>query len=105
MIFNHPTHYGFFLREKDFYPHIPVKTITLDKDIKDFVAFAKKHNISYKVLKMFNPWLRDNKLSVKRGKTYTISIPESAYMDYEGLIKDLNDDTLVFGDTLNFEEL
>ena len=104
-IFNHPTHYGFFLREKDFYPHIPVKTITVDKDIKDFVAFAKKHNVSYKVLKMFNPWLRDNKLNVKRGKTYKISIPESGYMDYEGLIKDLDDDPLVFGDTLNFEEL
>lgn len=104
-IFESPTDYGIFLREKDFYPGIPVKTVTIDRDIKDFVAFATEHKISYKVLKMFNPWLRDNKLKVKKGKTYTITIPEDNYMDYEGLIDGLNDEPVVFGDTLNFEEL
>lgn len=104
-IFDNPTQYGFFLREKDFYPPIPVKTVKVDKDIKDFVAFAKEHDISYKVLKMFNPWLRDKKLNVKRGKTYLISIPEDDYTNYEGLIDDMSGDPIVFRDTLNFEEL
>jgi len=104
-IFDNPTQYGFFLREKDFYPPIPVKTMKVDKDIKDFVAFAKEHDISYKVLKMFNPWLRDKKLKVKRGKTYLISIPEDDYTNYEGLIDDMSGDPIVFRDTLNFEEL
>ena len=104
-IFDNPTQYGFFLREKDFYPPIPVKTVKVDKDIKDFVAFAKEHDISYKVLKMFNPWLRDKKLKVKWGKTYLISIPEDDYMNYEGLIDDMSGDPIVFRDTLNFEEL
>ncbi len=104
-IFENPTDYGMFLREKDFYPPIPVKTITIDKDIKDFVAFAAEHEISYKVLKMFNPWLRDKKLAVKRGKTYTITIPVDEYLDYEGLTDGMNDDPVIYGDTLNFEEL
>ncbi len=104
-IFDNPTQYGFFLREKDFYPPIPVKTVKVDKDIKDFVTFAKEHGISYKVLKMFNPWLRDKKLNVKRGKTYLISIPEDDYTNYEGLIDDMSGDPIVFRDTLNFEEL
>ncbi|MBE9484614.1 MAG: lytic transglycosylase domain-containing protein [Bacteroidetes bacterium] len=104
-IFDNPTQYGFFLREKDFYPPIPVKTVKVDKDIKNFVAFAKEHDISYKVLKMFNPWLRDKKLNVKRGKTYLISIPEDDYTNYEDLIDDMSGDPIVFRDTLNFEEL
>ncbi len=104
-IFENPTHYGMFLREKDFYPPIPVKTIAVDKDIKDLLAFAKEHDISYKVLKIFNPWLRDKNLKVKGGKTYLISIPGKEYLDYDALTNDLDDDPVIFGDTLNFEEL
>jgi membrane-bound lytic murein transglycosylase D len=105
VIFEKPTDYGMFMREKDFYPAVPVKTITVDKDVKNFTDFAAEHGISYRVLKIFNPWLRDNKLKVKKGKTYLISIPEDVYMDYNNLIDDLNKEPVVFGDTLNFEEL
>jgi len=104
-IFENPTDYGIFLREKDFYPAIEVKTIQVDKSIKDLVAFALDQGVSYKVLKMFNPWLRDTKLKVRRGKVYTISIPMEEYMDYEKLIERLDDEAVVFGDTLKFEEL
>jgi hypothetical protein len=104
-IYENPTDYGFFLREKDFYPPIPVKTVVVDKDIKSLVDFALQHNISYKVLKLFNPWLRERSLKVSKGKTYTISIPEDIYMDYDALRDELNDETVVFGDTLIFEEL
>jgi hypothetical protein len=105
VIFEKPTDYGMFMREKDFYPPVPVRTVNVDKDVKDLVVFAKEHGISYKVLKMFNPWLRDAKLHVKRGKRYTIAIPERAYKDYESLLEQLDDAPVVYGDTLNFEEL
>jgi len=104
-IFEGPTDYGMFMREKDFYPAIPTKTITVDKDIKDLVAFSAEQGIPYKVLKMFNPWLRDRKLKVKKGKTYLITIPEDAFRDYEGLIDKLDSDPVIYRDTLNFEEL
>lgn len=104
-IFEKPTDYGIFLREKDFYPPVPVKYVKVDKDVKDLVAFAVRHEISYKVLKMFNPWLRDTKLKVRKGSVYTISIPEDEYKDYDKLTDDLNHEPVVFGDTLVFEEL
>lgn len=104
-LFEHPTSYGFFLREIDFYPPVPGTTVTVDKDVKDLVAFAGKQNIPYKVLKIFNPWLRDTKLSVKKGQSYQIFIPNEEYRDYEALIEEMNDDDVVFGDTLNFKEL
>ena len=104
-IFEQPTHYGFFMREKDFYPPIPAKTVSVKSDIKDLVEFAKQHDISYKVLKMFNPWLRSTSLKVGKGKAYLITIPENSYKTYEDLIDDLNDDPIIFRDTLIFEEL
>lgn len=104
-IFESPTDYGFFMREKDFYPPIPVKTVSVDNDIKDMVAFAGKHKISYKVLKMFNPWLRATSLKVGKGKSYLVIIPESSYKDYNDLIEDMSEDPIVFRDTLNFDEL
>ena len=104
-IFENPTDYGIFLREKDFYPPISVKTLKVDKSIKDLVAFASEQGISYKVLKLFNPWLRDSKLKVRRGKVYTISIPLDEYMEYEKLIDRIDDEPVVYGDTLSFDEL
>jgi len=104
-IFESPTDYGIFLREKDFYPGIPVKTVKVDESIKDLVAFASDKGISYRVLKLFNPWLRDQKLKVRRGKVYTISIPLDEYMEYEELIDGLDHESVVYGDTLSFDEL
>lgn len=105
LLFENPTAYGLFLREKDFYPQIPVRTVTVDSDIPDLVAYAKNQGISYKVLKLFNPWLRDKSLKVRKGRTYLLSIPLEEYRDYEALMNELNDETMVFGDTLEFEEL
>ena len=104
-IFEHPTHFGFYLREKDFYPPLSSKTVSVNKDIKDLVAFAAEHGISYKELKMFNPWLRQPSLKVSKGRSYLIAIPEGDYKDYDDMINDLPDESVVFGDTLMFEEL
>jgi hypothetical protein len=105
IIFENPTDYGIFLREKDFYPPIAVKTIKVDESIDDLVAFAAKQGVSYRVLKMFNPWLRDKKLKVRRGEVYTISIPRDEYLEYEKMIDGLDHEPVVFGDTLSFDEL
>lgn len=104
-IFEKPTYYGFYLRQKDFYPPIPVRKLTIDDDIPDLAAFAQKHGISYRVLKIFNPWLRSNSLKVRKGDSYEISIPGRSFMNYDNLIDAFGDDNIVFGDTLNFDEI
>ncbi|MDE6879427.1 MAG: hypothetical protein K2P54_10150 [Odoribacter sp.] len=43
--------------------------------IKDWAEFAQEHNISYKTLKRFNPWLRKSSLLNPKHKTYEITIP------------------------------
>lgn len=104
-IFENPTNYGFYLREKDFYPVIPTKEITINYSIPDLVNFAHKHKINYKILKYFNPWLRTDHLTNKAKKTYSIKIPKEGYLRHKKLLKQIKDDNLIFNDTLTVEEI
>ena len=49
----------------------------MDGPVEDFAEFAGRYDINYKVLKIFNPWLRDNKLTNSKSKEYTIKIPRT----------------------------
>ncbi|MFH1005288.1 MAG: transglycosylase SLT domain-containing protein [Bacteroidota bacterium] len=78
-IISHPKNYGYILRKKDLYPPIPTSKIKIDSSITDLADFASKQNISYKILKYFNPWLRKNTLTNKEKKTYFFDIPNPGY--------------------------
>mgnify|MGYP000337546132 CR=1 FL=1 len=80
-IITNPKNYGFILRKKDLYPAINTKKIHIDSSITDFGDFAQKNNISYKILKYFNPWLKRPILTNKNKKTYFIDIPEAGFND------------------------
>jgi hypothetical protein len=75
-IMEHPDKYGFEYKKKHLYQDIPVDEIKIDGAVPDLVAFAKDHGITYKVLKIFNPWLRSDKLLNMDHKTYYIDIPK-----------------------------
>ncbi len=81
LILDDPGKYGFFVEEEDLYPLIPCHRVTIDGPVEDFADFAKDHGTNYKMLKMFNPWLRDNKLTNQRGKVYHINLPQKGYRD------------------------
>jgi hypothetical protein len=74
-IYENPGNYGFFLTESDLYKPIPTKEIKVTETIPDLVAFAQEQNISYKMLKLFNPWLRSSQLPDASGRTYYVKIP------------------------------
>ena len=77
MMFENPALFGFELEESDLYPYIPPKrTVVVSSDIDDLAEFAGRYGISYAQLRRANPWLRDTKLSVGRGKSYEIAIPD-----------------------------
>lgn len=79
-----PYHYGFILEKDQFYKPIKCKEVKVSGSIANMTSFAEKYGISYYHLKEFNPWLRDDKLTNKTGKTYTILIPEKEDMYYNG---------------------
>ena len=78
-IMMNPARYNFNLQPTDLYPVIPVKRVNITASIPDLAVYAKEQGINYKLLKIYNPWLRDRKLDVATGKTYTIDIPVSGY--------------------------
>ena len=80
-IFENPYKYGFVLKTKNLYKPISYKEVTVTQDIPDLAAFAKKHGISYAVLKQFNPWLTDRKLQTL-GKMYKLQIPDANDLYY-----------------------
>lgn len=83
-IMSNPYHYGFVLYSDQLYRPIATHAITVKTSIPNITEWAKKQGVSYYHLKEFNPWLRDNKLTVRNGRTYTILIPEASDMKYDG---------------------
>jgi membrane-bound lytic murein transglycosylase D len=75
LIMENPKAYGFNFNKKDLYPVIETKQVEVDSTIADLAVFAKKEGTNYKMLKYFNPWLRDKKLTNKSKKKYVIDIP------------------------------
>lgn len=82
-ILSDPYKYGFNFEEKDLYPAIPTNSVKVDTAVTDFADFAKRFGISYKVLKLHNPWLRETYLKNDSGKEYFIEIPEKGYYTVE----------------------
>lgn len=74
-IINNPAKYGFKINPRHLYAEEQVGYVEVDETIRDLVSFAKDHHTNYKLLKSHNPWLRDDKLTVKKGKKYRIAIP------------------------------
>ena len=78
-ILNNPDHYGFNFRYKDLYSAVPTFKVEVDTAVTDFVDFAGRFGINYKILKLHNPWLREKHLNNKSRKKYLIEIPKEGY--------------------------
>jgi len=74
-ILSNPAKYEFQVKEEHLYKQTPVKTITITETLPDLVEFSRELGINYKILKKYNPWLRENKLTVKKGQSYDMEIP------------------------------
>lgn len=74
-ILSNPTKYGFVFEEEDLYKLPELQQIKVDTAITNLAVFAQEIGVNYKVLKTYNPWLRENVLNNKSRKLYKIEIP------------------------------
>lgn len=75
-IMSNPNSFGFYPQPGDLYQELNnVYEIKVDSSVSSWKKFATQHGVSYRELKIYNPWLRDNKLTVKKN-TYFIKIPK-----------------------------
>jgi len=76
LITEDPDNYGFHLEEEDYYPVISTHQIKVDTAITNIAQFARSQSTNYKIIKQFNPWLRQNALPDQTHKVYCINIPD-----------------------------
>jgi hypothetical protein len=75
MVMEDPEKYGFEVKKDQLYPIIETVNIEVKGPVPNWATFAKEQGITYKTLKMFNPWLRDTFLKNPARKSYTLKIP------------------------------
>lgn len=74
-IMSNPEKYGFIYDQEDLYTYPQTYEVEVDTAITNIANFAKNYGVTYKQLKLVNPWLRENKLNNKSRKLYKIKIP------------------------------
>lgn len=76
-ILENPRAFGFYLEREDYYQSLDdYTTIEVSEPVNSWGEFAKEHGISYRILKVYNPWLIESKLTNRANKTYEIRIPQ-----------------------------
>jgi len=74
-IIENPKRYSFNLKRKQYYPDFKTEKIKIDTTIQNLVDFAHQQGVTYKTLRLHNPWINDYSLTNPNKKTYTFLIP------------------------------
>ena len=74
-IFSAPRDFGFELTEADMYHSYDYELQTVDHSVK-WPEFCAANDITYRELKLLNPWLREAQLTNTTGKEYTVKVME-----------------------------
>ena len=76
-ILEDPARFGYELDPADAYPPLDdYKTLTVSKSIANLGDFARDNGTTYRELKVYNPWLTSGSLTISKGNSYEIRIPE-----------------------------
>lgn len=87
IMLNNPEDYGFFIEDYQRYKPFETYEVSIDSSITSWAVFAKSYGLNYKILKLYNPWLRESYLKNKRKKEYKIKLPVDGTID---VIPELN---------------
>lgn len=66
--------YGYVYHSTEGYSLPKFDTVTVAGAVPDWIDWAKQHGITYKSLRLYNPWIRSSKLTNSTQKTYTVLV-------------------------------
>lgn len=73
----HPDQFEYVIEKDHLYaPLDDYTTVEVSGPVANWGDFALEHKTTYRMLKLYNPWLIAGKLTNKAGKTYQIRIPK-----------------------------
>jgi membrane-bound lytic murein transglycosylase D len=105
LIYQSPVNYGFYIRNTDMYPKIPVYSVTVDSAVISWPDFARQNNSNYRILKELNPWIIKYTLTNKENKKYKVFFPKQGYEKYSNLFSEIKQDGSLFNDTLKVDQI
>lgn len=74
-IMTNPQRYGFNYTNNQLYNSDAVKYVEVSKSVASWADFAIEQGTNYKMLRIYNPWIRGYSLENKANKTYIVKIP------------------------------
>ncbi len=76
-VMQHAEDYEYIIEKEHLYPPLgEFKLVEVRGAIANWGDFARENGTNYRMLKLYNPWLMDSKLTNKAGKTYLIRVPK-----------------------------
>ncbi len=75
LILENPENYGFMVADDEKYPLWKTMKVQINGPVSNLADFSISHGTTYKMLKYYNPWLRDNILTNAAGKIYVVDLP------------------------------
>lgn len=74
LICENPKDFGYHLEKEDLYQPFQTKSVSVSGAVPSWVSFAGNHNMTYKELRMLNPWIREPQLTNREGRTYEVMV-------------------------------
>jgi hypothetical protein len=76
-----PDRYGFNLKREDLFKPLEYETVKVTGSVENWSDFAALHGTNFKMIKIYNQWIRSNKLENKQRKIYTVQIPKKGFRE------------------------
>lgn len=74
-VFENADALGFKMNDAEKYDEVPHRVVNVTSSIPNLADFAIQNGTTYKILRLMNPWLKSQSLTVSRGKSYNIRLP------------------------------
>jgi hypothetical protein len=81
IILNNRELYGFNIPQEHLYKKLEYYEVTVDGSIDNWSDFAREHNTNFKMIKIFNQWIRANYLHNRSRRTYVVRVPKSGFRE------------------------
>ena len=81
LIMTNPADYGFMIGKDELFPELEYKEVEVTGSIDNWSLFAAEHNTNFRILKMYNQWIRSNKLDNTQGRAYIVQVPAEGFRE------------------------
>lgn len=80
-ILNNPEKYGYYFSEEDLFPELEYYEVEVKGSVENWSEFAAAHNTNFKLIKIYNQWIRSNKLDNRARRTYVVQVPKEGFRE------------------------